>query len=177
MHRSKREGAYSYLECWADLTELSEMRKVYSRSVGVRVTTNDFFLPGNGAGDDGVSPDGGRVIDGDPGHIQISPGIGVGFAVAAPQGLVVPVIHDIQGKSLPQIAIESDTLLHKARANKLVLEDFYGANVVLSGLGCTAFIPSTPSRSRERRGFYPSETSPTRSCRTATALSFVNRCR
>ena len=44
MHRAKREGAFFYLECMADLTELTEMRKAYSRSVGVRVTTNDFFF-------------------------------------------------------------------------------------------------------------------------------------
>ncbi len=135
MHRSKREGAYSYLECWADLTELSEMRKAYSRSVGVRVTTNDFFFRAMALATMEFPLMAAEVIDGDPGHIQISPGIGVGFAVAAPQGLVVPVIHNIQDKSLPQIAVESDALLHKARSNKLVLEDFYGANVVLSGLG------------------------------------------
>lgn len=135
MHRAKREGAFFYLECMADLTELTEMRKAYSRSVGVRVTTNDFFFRAMALAAADYPRMAAQVIDGDPDHLQISPTIGVGFAVAAPQGLVVPVIQDIQNKALPQIARESDALLIKARSNKLTLDDFSGANVVLTGLG------------------------------------------
>lgn len=135
MHRAKREGAFFYLECMADLTELTEMRKAYSRSVGVRVTTNDFFFRAMALAVADYPRMAAQVIDGDPDHLQLSPTIGVGFAVAAPQGLVVPVIQDIQNKTLPQIARESDALLVKARSNKLTLDDFSGANVVLTGLG------------------------------------------
>ena len=68
-------------------------------------------------------------------NMIIAEHIGIGFAVAAPQGLVVPVVKDAAEKTLPQIAIESDMLLKKARVNKLMPDDFDGANVVLSGLG------------------------------------------
>ena len=55
--------------------------------------------------------------------------------MAAPQGLVVPVVQDAGSKDLPTIAIESNELLQKARANKLMPDDFDGDNIVLSGLG------------------------------------------
>lgn len=135
MHRAKLEGAFCYLECMADITELTEMRKAYSRSVGVRVTTNDFFFRAMALAAADYPLMAAQVIEGDPDHLQISGAVGVGFAVAAPQGLVVPVIQDIQSKSLPQIARESDALLHKARSNTLALDDFANANVVLTGLG------------------------------------------
>ncbi|MHC5146277.1 MAG: 2-oxo acid dehydrogenase subunit E2, partial [Planctomycetota bacterium] len=61
--------------------------------------------------------------------------IGVGFAVAAPQGLVVPVLKQMNDKSLIETAIESQGLLEKARSNKLMPDDFDGANMVLTGLG------------------------------------------
>jgi pyruvate dehydrogenase E2 component (dihydrolipoamide acetyltransferase) len=55
--------------------------------------------------------------------------------VAAPQGLVVPVLQDVGHKSLIEISAESEALLNKARSNKLMPDDFDGANVVLTGLG------------------------------------------
>ena len=75
------------------------------------------------------------TIDESGENILISKQIGVGFAVSAPQGLVVPVIQDMADKDLPTIAAESADLLKKARANRLLPDDFYGGNVVLSGLG------------------------------------------
>jgi len=134
MLQSKQQVPYCYLESQADMTDLSKMRKPYCKSVGVRVTTNDFFFSAIAhaikkfpllAGKIGVS----RQI------IEINPQINVGFAVAAPQGLVVPVIKDLDKKNLPQIAFESNELLEKARSNKLMPDDFYGASVVLTSLG------------------------------------------
>ena len=67
--------------------------------------------------------------------IEIADHVNVGFAVNAPQGLVVPVIKDAGRKSLPEIAREEKTLTDKARDNKLTLEDIEGETVALSNLG------------------------------------------
>ena len=75
------------------------------------------------------------MIDEQKENIVIADRVGVGFAVAAPQGLVVPVIGRMNDRTLVETALESDFLLKKARANMLTPEDFDGANVVLSGLG------------------------------------------
>jgi pyruvate dehydrogenase E2 component (dihydrolipoamide acetyltransferase) len=134
MLQSKRTKANAYLTIRADLTELTGMRKVFCKQVNVRATTNDFFICAIARAITAFplmaatfSPDG-RML-------HISEKTGVGFAVAAPQGLVVPVVQDVRDKSLTQLAVESEELLNKARANRLLPDDFDGANIVLTGLG------------------------------------------
>ncbi len=67
--------------------------------------------------------------------IEIADHVNIGFAVNAPQGLVVPVIRDAGRKTLPQIADEEKTLTDKARDNQLTLNDIEGETVALSNLG------------------------------------------
>jgi pyruvate dehydrogenase E2 component (dihydrolipoamide acetyltransferase) len=134
MLKSKRTKACAYMTLRADLTELTQMRKAYSKQVGVRVTTNDFFICAI-ARAIGAFPKMGAAFTPDGASLQVSEILGVGFAVAAPQGLVVPVVQDVRHKSLPQLAQDSDRLLKKARSNKLLPSDFDGANIVLTGLG------------------------------------------
>ncbi|HPD48489.1 MAG TPA: 2-oxo acid dehydrogenase subunit E2 [Anaerohalosphaeraceae bacterium] len=134
MLQSKRSKPYCYLECVADLTELTAFRKPYCKETGLRVTTNDFFFCAMARAVQ-VYPLMAGQLDPSGDFIRISKHIGVGFAVSAPQGLVVPVIKEVEGKSLAEIAEASDRLLKRARANKLTPDDFHGDTIVLSGLG------------------------------------------
>lgn len=134
MMESKQNKPCAYIECHADLTDLVKMRKKYCRAIGVRATTNDFFIAAIARSIAKFPIIAGKITS-DGGHIQVAKKVGVGFAVAAPQGLVVPVVQDAAHKSLPTIATESNDLLQKARANTLMPDDFDGANIVLSGLG------------------------------------------
>jgi len=72
-------------------------------------------------------------IDGD--SIKIPDSINVGFAVNAPQGLVVPVIKDADRKTLAEIAELEQALTEKGRDNKLTLEEMEGETIALSNLG------------------------------------------
>jgi pyruvate dehydrogenase E2 component (dihydrolipoamide acetyltransferase) len=134
MLQSKRSKASAYLRMRADLTELVSMRKAYCRKVNARVTTNDFFIYAMAQAVK-CYPLMAATIDPSGNEIVIAENIGVGFAVAAPQGLVVPVLKEMNHKTLPQTALESEDLLKRARANKLLPDDFDGANIVLTGLG------------------------------------------
>ena len=134
MSESKRNKPFCYLECDADLTELAAFRKPYCKREGVRVTTNDFFFRAIARAVQRYPLMAGQM-DPSGGIIRITTHVGVGFAVSAPQGLVVPVIKDITSKSLREIAEESDLLLKKARSNKLMPDDFHGDTIVFSGLG------------------------------------------
>jgi pyruvate dehydrogenase E2 component (dihydrolipoamide acetyltransferase) len=134
MLQSKRTKPNGYLRVRADLTRMVEGRKAYCRRANARVTTNDFFIYAM-AQSLLRFPLMGASIDADGEHFVIPENIGVGFAVAAPQGLVVPVVKQMQNKSLPQTALESEELLKKARSNKLTPDDFDGATMVLTGLG------------------------------------------
>ncbi|RKY12083.1 MAG: hypothetical protein DRP65_02385 [Planctomycetota bacterium] len=134
MLESKREGPCFYLGKKADMTDLAAMRRSYCKAAKLRVTTNDFFFCALAKAVKKFPLMAGHFTE-DGGGVRISDNIGIGFAVAAPQGLVVPVIKNILGKSLPQIAHQSSTLIEKARANKLALDDFEGDDIVFSGLG------------------------------------------
>ena len=134
MLESKKTKASGYLRMHADLTELKAVRKAFCKKTKTRVTTNDFFMYAI-ARSIVKYPLMAAMIDEQKENIVIAGRVGVGFAVAAPQGLVVPVIGGMNDKTLVETACESDCLLKKARANMLTPEDFDGANVVLSGLG------------------------------------------
>ena len=59
----------------------------------------------------------------------------VGFAVDTPDGLMVPVIRDVDQKSLLQLAGEAAQLADKARNKKLSADEMQGACFTISSLG------------------------------------------
>ena len=59
----------------------------------------------------------------------------IGFAVDTPKGLVVPVIKNVNQKSLKSITIEFNKLIIKAKNNKLTLDDMSGGCFTISSLG------------------------------------------
>ena len=69
------------------------------------------------------------------GRVLRYPGANVGIAVAAPSGLVVPVIQDADRKSVQQIATARIDLVSRAREGKLKLADLEGGTFTISNLG------------------------------------------
>jgi pyruvate dehydrogenase E2 component (dihydrolipoamide acetyltransferase) len=134
MLESKHTMPCCYIERDVDVTALVKRRKAWCKEVGVRVSTNDFFYLAIARSIERF-PLIAASLDNDDQELKVAEHIGVGFAVAAPQGLVVPVIQNMAAMTLLQIGEQSDMLLKKARANKLVPDDFDGANIVLSSLG------------------------------------------
>ena len=68
----------------------------------------------------------------------------IGVAVATEAGLVVPVIRDVDKKTIYELAREVSELTDKAKARKLTLEEMQGACFTISSLGAiggTGFIP------------------------------------
>ncbi len=116
----------------ADMTELMGLRRELGKSLGVKVTSNTFFIRALALAAREYPAMLGR-LSGEA--IVIADAINVGFAVNSPQGLVVPVIRDADKKSLAEIA-DLDTLLTgKAMHNKLTLADIEGETIALSNLG------------------------------------------
>jgi pyruvate dehydrogenase E2 component (dihydrolipoamide acetyltransferase) len=70
--------------------------------------------------------------------ILLHPSANVGLAVAAPQGLVVPVIDSAERLSLPEIAGVRADLVARARDNKLRAQDLEGGTFTISNLGMYA---------------------------------------
>ena len=68
-------------------------------------------------------------------EIHRHPGAHVGMAVAAPNGLVVPVIRDAERRSVQEIARARADLVGRARDGKLTLPDLEGGTFTISNLG------------------------------------------
>jgi pyruvate dehydrogenase E2 component (dihydrolipoamide acetyltransferase) len=70
--------------------------------------------------------------------------LNIGVAVDTPNGLLVPVIRDVDKKSITEIAKDLTDKAQKARAGKLGLADMQGGCLSVSslgGIGGTAFTP------------------------------------
>jgi pyruvate dehydrogenase E2 component (dihydrolipoamide acetyltransferase) len=68
----------------------------------------------------------------------------IGVAVDTPMGLLVPVIRDVDKKTITEIAAELATLSQKARDKKLSIDDMSGgvfSVTNLGGIGGTSFTP------------------------------------
>ena len=61
--------------------------------------------------------------------------VNIGFAVDTPDGLLVPVIKNVDQKSLLQLAAEAALLAEKARTKKLSSDEMQGACFTISSLG------------------------------------------
>ena len=132
MLKSKLSKPCFYIESKADVTELMGLRPKLSKSSGVKITSNAFFIRALALAVKEYPLMVGR-LDGD--KIQIADAINVGFAVNAPQGVIVPVIKNADKKKLAEIAREEKLLTEKARSNKLALEEMEGETIALSNLG------------------------------------------
>jgi pyruvate dehydrogenase E2 component (dihydrolipoamide acetyltransferase) len=119
-----------------DMTEAVALRRrrltAWEREFGVRVTLNDLLTLA-------VShtlrefPDLNARLDGQ--EIKILEDIHLGVAVAAPEGLIVPVIRHADHRSLWDIAQQSAYLAEKAHARKLTLDDVSGGTFTITNLG------------------------------------------
>ena len=67
--------------------------------------------------------------------LQRFPTANIGIAVAAPQGLVVPVVRSVERLSLTELAQARGEVVSRARENKLRQDDLEGGTFTISNLG------------------------------------------
>ena len=70
--------------------------------------------------------------------------INIGLAAAAPDGLVVPVIHDADTLSVAALAHKVFDLTSRARGGQLRLEDVQGGTFTLNNTGVLGSVASQP---------------------------------
>ena len=68
-------------------------------------------------------------------HIVTYADINIGLAVAGSNGLIVPVVKKTQEKNLENIAAETRDLVERARAGRLLPEEYSGGTFTVSNLG------------------------------------------
>ena len=77
-------------------------------------------------------------------RIIIKKRINIGIAVATPQGLIVPVIHDADTMSIAELARACRDLTQRARDGTLNLEDVQGGTFTLNNTGPLGSVVSQP---------------------------------
>ncbi|MCC6276785.1 MAG: 2-oxo acid dehydrogenase subunit E2 [Oligoflexia bacterium] len=68
----------------------------------------------------------------------------IGFAADTPEGLVVPVIKNVESKNVLEVAHELLQLADKARAGKLAPDDMKGGTITVTNIGSIGGISATP---------------------------------
>jgi len=130
----------------ADMTHLEEFRKTHARKVeaaGGKLTVTAILLKTVTAALK-IFPRFNASVDMQTNEIVYKQYYNVGVAVDTDRGLLVPVIHDADKKSLLELAVELNELAELARTKKLPLEKMQGGNFTISnlgGIGGTAFTP------------------------------------
>ena len=121
----------------ADITELEAFRvaqKAVAEKAGVKLTVLPLLLKSCAHllkempdFNSSLAPSGKAIIR--------KKYVNIGFAVDTPDGLLVPVIKNVDQKSLLQLAGEAAALAAKARDKKLTADDMQGACFTISSLG------------------------------------------
>ncbi|MGI0130282.1 MAG: 2-oxo acid dehydrogenase subunit E2, partial [Thermoplasmata archaeon] len=83
-------------------------------------------------------------MDDAKGELDVFSSYHIGIAAATPEGLIVPVIHHAERKSLNQLAREIQELSERAREGKLTLPELTGGTFTITSLGALGGILATP---------------------------------
>ena len=130
----------------ADITELEVFRKSLKDEAvkkGVKVTPLVFLLKACAVAIR-KHPNFNSSLTADKENLVLKKYLHIGVAVDTPDGLVVPVIRDVEQKGLLELAKELGEVSEKARAKKLKTNDIQGGCFSISslgGIGGTAFTP------------------------------------
>jgi pyruvate dehydrogenase E2 component (dihydrolipoamide acetyltransferase) len=130
----------------ADITDLEDFRKANQARAdkrGVKLTLLAFLL-------DACAhalrefPAVNASLDPDGEHLILKRYIHIGVAVDTPDGLMVPVVRDVDRKGVFELATEVAELAEQTRTRKLKPDRLQGASFSISslgGIGGTAFTP------------------------------------
>ena len=130
----------------ADVESLDEVKKAVKEMLkerGIKVTYLSFVMkallqtikefPELNAGIDDFSKE-----------IVIKKYYHFGFAVDTPRGLLVPVVKDVDKKSLSEISFEIQNLAEKAREGKISPDDMSGGTITITNIGSLGGEYATP---------------------------------
>jgi len=130
----------------ADITDLEALRKRYAtpvESAGGKLTITAIALKVAAAALRRF-PQFNTSVDAAREEIVLKGYVHIGVAVDTERGLLVPVIRDVDQKSLTTLAVELAQVSARARARKLSLEEMEGGSFTitnLGGIGGTGFSP------------------------------------
>ena len=153
MNNIRKKTAEHMTYCWttiphvtqfdkADITELEKLRKRVSTDKR-KLTISPFLLKVMASALK-TFPQFNASIDMTTNEIVQKHYYNIGVAVDTERGLLVPVVKDVDKKSIFQIADELNEIAERARNKKTTLEELQGGSITLTnlgGIGGTYFTP------------------------------------
>lgn len=127
LSQSKQTAPHYYLQVEIDLTEAVKLHQKEPQ-----ISYNDLIIKATA-----LALKEFPLINStfEEGKIKSFSDINIGIAVAREEGLVVPVIKQVDKKNLPQLAKEREELVKRAQAQKLSPQDISGGTFTISNLG------------------------------------------
>ncbi len=135
MHASLQNAAQLTLFTEVDVTEMARflelVREEHKKDETVRVSYNDIIILSTSRALKRF-PIMNSTLVGE--EILVHDAVNMGIAVALPDGLMVPVLHDAHKKGVLQIAKEARELARKAREGKLTVDEVTGGTFTITNL-------------------------------------------
>jgi pyruvate dehydrogenase E2 component (dihydrolipoamide acetyltransferase) len=131
---------------FVDVTKLVEIRqkeKAKFAEKGVKLTYLPFIMKAAAIALKQM-PDFNAHFDMEQNFIVRKKRFNIGLAVDTPDGLMVPVVKDLERKSMISIASEIETLASQARERKIKLDDLKGGTFTITNVGSVGGMYSSP---------------------------------
>jgi pyruvate dehydrogenase E2 component (dihydrolipoamide acetyltransferase) len=135
MVEAKTTVPHFYLTAEVDMARAGEIRRELNAALaadGEKVSVNDLIVRACGLALRDNPQFHRSWIDG---KLVYHPHANVGIAVALDDGLIVPVVREVDTKTLRQVALESRDLAGRARAGALKQPEIEGGTFTVSNLG------------------------------------------
>ena len=132
MKRSLADTAQLTFTLEMDVTQTQRLRREKSSGADETLTTAHVFMKACAEAAK-RHPELNTVLSG--GTIHYFDTVNIGLAVALDEGLIVPVVHHVEQKSLAEIASETQDLVERSREGKLSPDDLAGGTFTISVLG------------------------------------------
>ena len=129
---SKQTIPHFYLTIDCNIDKLLELRAQINEAKGIKISVNDFIIKATSIAMKKVPEI--NASWSDEGMINYTD-IDVSVAVAAPMGLITPIIRNADKKSLEELSSEMKSLASKAKDNKLKPIEYQGGGFTISNLG------------------------------------------
>jgi pyruvate dehydrogenase E2 component (dihydrolipoamide acetyltransferase) len=146
MHRSKTTAAhFTYVESInvTDLVKLRKQAKESYREQGINITYLPFIMK---AVVEAMRqfPTMNSSLDETTNELVIKHYYNIGFAADTDNGLIVPVVKDVDRKNIAQLAYDIQNLAQRTREGKISVDDLQGGTFTITNAGNIGGLFATP---------------------------------
>ena len=151
----RRTIAHKMIQSWAqiphvshrdmaDITELERIRRDAKEEVDVKNLTLTAFVMKAAVAALKEYPRFNASLDMESEELILKRYHNLGVAVDTERGLIVPVIHDVDEKSIEELSVELDGLVKRTREGEIELDELQGGTFTITNIGALGGVDFTP---------------------------------